>query len=114
MNKKQNRKHKQTNQFQYQYLRDNLEHTIGMLVLNSEYFESGLESDSFLDYAPSRDRVATLRLEGGTISESILGGGGTRHFFLLTLYNLRNIWGHVLPRPSTPRSLPIKIYKILN
>ena len=53
-----------------------------MLVLNSEYFESGLESDSFRDYAPSRDRVATLRLEGGTISESILGGGRHKTLFL--------------------------------
>ena len=82
MSKKQNRKHKQINQFQYRYLRDNLEHTIGMLVLNSEYFESGLELDSFLDYVPRRDRVATLRLEGGAISESILGGRGHKTLFL--------------------------------
>ena len=30
---------------------------------------------------------------GGTISGSILGGGGTRHFYLLTLYNFKNIVG---------------------
>ena len=29
--------------------------------------------------------------------------GGTRHFFLLTLYNFKNIGGHVPPGP-TPRS----------
>ena len=38
----------------------------------------------------------------GTISDSILGGGGesTKHFFLLILYNFKNIGGgggHVLP-----------------
>ena len=38
-----------------------------------------------------RDRGATLRLGGGTISDSILGG--TRHFFLLNLYNFKNIGG---------------------
>ena len=42
-----------------------------------------------------RDRGATLRLGGrrrvGTISDSILGG--TKHFFLLTLYKFKNIGG---------------------
>ena len=42
-----------------------------------------------------RDRGAALRLggggRGGTISDSILGG--TRHFFLLILYNFKNIGG---------------------
>ena len=37
------------------------------------------------------------------------GGGGTRRFFLLTLYNFKNIRGGVhvspRPRPPTPRSL---------
>ena len=28
---------------------------------------------------------------GGTISDSILGGGGTRHVFLLNLYSFKNI-----------------------
>ena len=43
----------------------------------------------------SRDRGASLRLGGGTISDSILGG--TRQFFLLSLYNFK---------PNlTPRSL---------
>ena len=37
---------------------------------------------------------------GGTISNSILGG--TRHFFLLILYNCKNIRGHVLPPPPNP------------
>ena len=36
----------------------------------------------------ARDRGATLRL-GGTVSGPI--SGGTRHFFLLTLYNFKNI-----------------------
>ena len=49
-----------------------------------------------------RDRRATLRLGGGgwegTISDSILGG--TEHFFLLILYNFKNIGGgHVPPPP---------------
>ena len=39
---------------------------------------------------------------GGTISDSILGGG-TRHFFLLTFYNFKNIGGG--RPPLTPRSL---------
>ena len=48
------------------------------------------------------DGRATLRLGGGgwgggTVSDSIFGGGGTRHLFLLTLYNSKNIGGHVLP-----------------
>ena len=34
------------------------------------------------------------------------GGGGTRHFFPLSLYNFKNIGGHVpLPPPPTPQSL---------
>ena len=39
-----------------------------------------------------RDRGTTLRL-GGTVSDSILGGGRRRQFFLLTLYNIKNIGG---------------------
>ena len=55
-------------------------------------------------YVSRRDRGATLRLgEGGgsTVSDSLLGG--TRHFFLLALYNFKNIGGrgHV-PLPSPP------------
>ena len=41
---------------------------------------------------------------GGTISDSILGG--TRHFFLLNLYNFKNIGGGARatpPCPPTPR-----------
>ena len=51
-----------------------------------------------------RDRGATLGLRG-TVSDSILGG--TRHFFLLILYNFKNIGGHVPPLapPAAPRSL---------
>ena len=41
-----------------------------------------------------RDRGATLRFGGGTVSDSILGdGGGTGHLFLLTFYNTKNIGG---------------------
>ena len=48
----------------------------------------------------NRDHGATLRLEGGgTVSDLILGG--TRHFFLLTLYNSKNNGGHV-PPPRPP------------
>ena len=38
-----------------------------------------------------RDRGATLRLEGG--------GGGHKTLYLLTLYNFKNIGGHVPPPP---------------
>ena len=43
---------------------------------------------------------------GGTISDSILGGG-TKHFYLLILYNFKNIGGARAPPPGppTPRSL---------
>ena len=60
----------------------------------------------------SRDRGASLRLggggggRGGTISDSILGG--TRQFFLLSLYHFKNIGGGARappPCPLTPRSL---------
>ena len=44
---------------------------------------------------------------GGTISDSILGG--TKHFFLLILYNFKNIGGAhaspALPPTHTQRSL---------
>ena len=33
------------------------------------------------------------------------GGGGTRHFFLLTLYNFKNIWGTRAPNPLALQSL---------
>ena len=68
-------------------------------------------------YGPDRsylvlwDCGATLRLggRGGTISDSILGG--TRHFFLLILYNFKNMGGRAraLPAPLTPRSLVLLI-----
>ena len=45
---------------------------------------------------------------GGTISDSILGS--TRHFFLLNLYNFKNIGGARSPCPPTPRSLNIVIF----
>ena len=43
---------------------------------------------------------------GGTISGSILGGG-TKHIFLLILYNFKNIGAPLLPPPPfpTPRCL---------
>ena len=34
------------------------------------------------------------------------GGGGTKHFFLLILYNFKNIWGGA----CTPRSLSLSLY----
>ena len=53
------------------------------------------------DPGTDRDRRATSRLGGGGggghISDSILGG--TRHFFLLTLYNFKNTGGHIPPHP---------------
>ena len=49
-----------------------------------------------------RDCGATFQMWEGTISDSIFGGGGgTKHFFLLILYNFKNIWGGA----CTPRSL---------
>ena len=39
---------------------------------------------------------------GGTISDSILEG--TKHFFLLIIYNFKNIGGHVPPPPLPPYS----------
>ena len=54
----------------------------------------------------ARDRGATLRLGGGggTISDSILGGWGIRHFFLLNLYNFKNIGGGGTYPPALPYS----------
>ena len=40
---------------------------------------------------------------GSTVSDSILGD--IRHLFLLTLYNSKNIGGHVPPGPLTLQSL---------
>ena len=50
----------------------------------------------------SRDRGATLRLGGGGGVEPLVTQycwGGTGHFSLLTLYNFKNIRGHVRPPP---------------
>ena len=62
-----------------------------------------------------RDRGATLRLGGGggggTASDSILGG--TRHFYLLTLYNFKHMGGGggtCHPVPPAPRSLKFDVY----
>ena len=59
----------------------------------------------------SQDCGATLRYGGGggggTISDSILGG--TKHFFLVILYNFKNIGegggARAPPAPPTPLSL---------
>ena len=34
---------------------------------------------------------------GRTISDSILGERGTKHFLLLIIYNFKNVGGHVAP-----------------
>ena len=52
----------------------------------------------------SRDHEATLGLGGGTINDSILGGG-TKHFFLLILYNFQNIGGARAP-PAPYSAVP--------
>ena len=64
-------------------------------------------------YLGIRNCGATLRLRGGggsTISAPILGGGDTRHFFLLTLYNFKNS----KPYPAVPGYLGSAIYKNKN
>ena len=43
--------------------------------------------------------------EGGTISDSIFGEGGKRHFFLLNLYNFKNIGGGGGTCPPAPPPL---------
>ena len=43
---------------------------------------------------------------GGTISDSILGGG-TRHFFLLNLYNFKNIGGGAHAHPAPYSAVPV-------
>ena len=65
-----------------------------ILILDSQVSE---KCDSvFIDIQGLRSNFKIG--EGGTISASILGGGGgTRHFFLLTLYNFKNIEKHVPP-----------------
>ena len=59
-----------------------------------------------------RDRGATLSL-GENISDSIWGGRwGAKLFFLLILYNFKNIWGGggtCPPCPPTPRSLYLEL-----
>ena len=57
-----------------------------------------------------RDRGANLRL-GGTVSDSMMGG--TRHFFLLTLYNFKNIGGPHAPRASPGSAVPGGGYVVL-
>ena len=49
----------------------------------------------------SRDRGATLRLGGGGGGAPLVTQywGVTKHFFLLILYNFKNIGGHVPPLP---------------
>ena len=52
-----------------------------------------------------RDRGPTLRLGGGgarTISDSILGERGAKHFLLLIIYNFKNVGGHVAPLLRSP------------
>ena len=46
-----------------------------------------------------------------TVSDSKLGGGATIHFYLLTLYNFKNIWGggHVPPHPPPCSAVPEKL-----
>ena len=41
---------------------------------------------------------------GNSVSDSILGGEGTSHFFLLTLYNFKNIGGGTCRPPGPPCS----------
>ena len=59
-----------------------------------------------VNYRMYRDRGATLRLGGGggTVSDSILGG--TRRFFLLTLYNFKNIGGARAPHGPPCSAIP--------
>ena len=61
-----------------------------------------------------RDHRETLRLGGGTISDSILGGHKT--LFLLNLYNFKNIGGGGTcpPCPPTPQSLPVAEWMLIS
>ena len=59
---------------------------------------------SVLKHAQFRDRGATLRLGvgvrgGGAPLVTRYGGGGTKHLFLLILYNFKNIGGTCPPGP---------------
>ena len=68
----------------------------GLFKLEVHTFELPCAGSLFV-----RDRGTTLRLGGGgTVGDSIWGRG-TRHFFLLTLYNSENIGGNVPPPPCS-------------
>ena len=63
-----------------------------------------------------RDRGATLRLGGGG-GDMTEFGGGTIHFFSLTLYNFINIGGGGgarAPLTPTPRSLSFQTFSHCN
>ena len=47
--------------------------------------------------------------EVGTVCDSILGRRGTKHFLVLTLYNFKNIGGHVPPGPPYS-AVPVHFY----
>ena len=52
----------------------------------------------------SRDRRSSLRLGGGGGAPLVTQyWGDTRHFFLLSLYNFKNIWGDTFPLPPLLR-----------
>ena len=57
-----------------------------------------------------RDGGATLRLGGASFN---MGGGGTRHLCLLTLYNSKKIGGDVPPPPPSPpcSAVPVMLQK---
>ena len=54
----------------------------------------------------SQGMWSNFEIEGGTASESILGGG-TRHLFVVTLYNSKLLEGMCPPAPPALQSLQV-------
>ena len=85
---------------------------------------SGLSSQAFVQDCRKyvfevggyiRDRGATLRFGGGgggTVSDSILGGGHETPFLTISL-QFKNIGGHVPPVPPAPRSLYMSSWNVI-
>ena len=72
------------------------------MTKDTEKIEAKFQGNTIAFMIECRDRGATFRL-GGPLVNQYWGGGGTKHFFLLNLYNFKNIGGgHVSPCPPPP------------